>query len=554
MTSAFEMADRFVAEACELHPTLATRLGVRGSDAEWGPWGLEGATARADLATRYLSMASEFVDDPDSRQALSAKIMLADLRETVAGFDEGEHFEDLRHMASGFQAIRSVFDVMPTDSPESWVNIVSRLASIDEPVGAHRRMLEEGVSRGEVVAARQVKSVIRQARVLASEDSSYLEIAEKAAAAGFDPVGLNEGIDHVRAEMAAFADWLESDYLSHASAEDAVGEERYVRAAGRMLGTTVDPHETYEWGWSEVGRLLSEMKIVGASILPGAGVLEVKGHLEDDPTSTVRGTDALVSLVSQVLDAAVDQLAGSHFDVPDAIRPLTVQIAPRGGPLGVYYVRPSEDLSRPGGVWYSIGEQEVFPTYQHVSTAYHEGFPGHHLQLATAIHKKEELSRYQRSMVWVPGFGEGWAMYSEVLMGELGFLDDPRYRFGMLAKQLYRAARVVVDIGLHLGKTIASSSPLHPGEKWSFERAASFMEIYGFRTTAQASDEVLRYLGWPGQAITYKVGERAILDLRAETRHRLGSAFDLKSFHSSVIGHGTLRLDMLADVVGRDLR
>ena len=553
MTSAFEIADRFVAEACELHPTLATRLGVRGRDSEWGPWGLEGASARVDLATRYLPKVSQFVEDSDHRQALSAQLMEAGLQDVVDGFEQGDHFRDLRHMASGFQAIRSVFDVMPADSPEAWTNIVSRLASIDQPIGAHRRMLEEGIAREQTVAPRQVRSVIRQARVLASENSSYLEIGAKAAAAGFDPGGLIGGIDHARSQMAGFAEWLESDYLPHASADDSVGPERYVRAAGRMLGTTVDPHEIYEWGWYEVGRLLDEMQQIGASIVPGADVLEVKGHLETDPDSTVHGTDALVAFVREVLDAAVDHLAGSHFDVPDAIRPLTVQIAPRGGPLGVYYVRPSEDLRRPGGVWYSIGDQEVFPTYQHVSTAYHEGFPGHHLQLATAIHKGAELSRYQRSMVWVPGFGEGWAMYSEVLMGELGFLDDPRHRFGMLAKQLYRAARVVVDIGLHLRKPIAASSPLQPGEDWSFERAASFMEIYGFRTKAQARDEVLRYLGWPGQAIAYKVGERAILDLRADLRRQLGSAFDLKAFHSSVIGHGTLRLDLLPAVVSRDL-
>ena len=192
--------------------------------------------------------------------------------------------------------------------------------------------------------------------------------------------------------------------------------------------------------------------------MPGAGFAEVKEFLEHDPSGMANGTEELLEFVDRILAEAVDELSGSHFDMPEPIRPLTTQIAPPGGPLMVYYMTPSEDFARPGGVWYSIGEQNQFPLYQHVSTAYHEGFPGHHLQLATAMYHKEDLSRAQRTLIFYPVHGEGWAMYAEVLMGELGYLENPKYYFGMLAKQMYRAARVVVDIGLHLGKPIAESS------------------------------------------------------------------------------------------------
>jgi len=228
---------------------------------------------------------------------------------------------------------------------------------------------------------------------------------------------------------------------------------------------------------------------------------------------------------------------------------LSVKLAPIGNPLGVYYRPPSEDFSRPGSVWYSIGDQEIFPLYQHVSTAYHEGFPGHHLQYATAMYRREDISRFQRLLTWYPGYGEGWGMYAEVLMGELGFLENPQHYFGMLAKQMYRTARVVVDIGLHLGKRVDESSPLAAGEPWTFDHAVEFIRIYGFRTAAQARDEVLRYLGWPGQAIAYKLGEREMLAVREKMRHDLGSDFDLKEFHSTVIDHGAMRLDLLGDVV-----
>lgn len=144
-------------------------------------------------------------------------------------------------------------------------------------------------------------------------------------------------------------------------------------------------------------------------------------------------------------------------------------------------------------------------------------------------------------------------MYAEVLMGELGYLENPQHYFGMLAKQMYRAARVVVDIGLHLGKDIDVGSPLFPGEPWSFDRAVEFMRVYGFRTSDQARDEVLRYLGWPGQAITYKLGEREILAIRDRFKASSGPSFDPKEFHRAIVDKGEMRLDDLADVVEESL-
>ena len=144
---------------------------------------------------------------------------------------------------------------------------------------------------------------------------------------------------------------------------------------------------------------------------------------------------------------------------------------------------------------------------------------------------------------------EGWALYAERLMLELGYFERPDYVFGMLAKQLYRATRVVVDIGLHLGLTIPAGAPIWAGEAWSFELATEYLRTYGFRTPDQAVSETMRYLGWPGQAIAYKLGEREILSIRAEAERRRGVAFDLKAFHDQIIGNGAMRLDLLREVV-----
>lgn len=554
MTTAFELAVDFVDEAAALDPVLATQLGIPGSDHEWGDsFGTSGVERSLALRDRFAARVRPLVDSDDPQERLAARVMTSAFEESRAAYEASDHFRDLRHLASPFHQIRLIFDVMRADTPEERQNIVLRLDTIREPLDDYRDRLAAGLDLGVVVARRQVESVAGQARRLSREPESIDEIVRRVEPAGEPSPSLAAAAEGARAAYGGFADWLETHYLPEAVESDGVGREAYVRAADRLVGMSVDPDEAYRWGWDEFYRLRDEMSRVAESIRPGEGVEATKAYLETDPAETAAGTGELIDFVENTLAEAVAELSGDHFEVPELIRPLTVQLAPPGGPLGVYYRRPSEDFSRPGGVWYSIGDQQVFPLYQHVSTAYHEGFPGHHLQIATAMYRRDQISRFQRLLTFYPGYGEGWGMYSEVLMGELGYLEDPRHYFGMLAKQMYRAARVVVDIGLHLGKTVDESSPMGPGEPWSFETAVEFMRLYGFRTPDQARDEVLRYLGWPGQAIAYKLGEREILRIREEARSRLGESFDLRGFHSTVLENGPMRLDLLDEVVAERL-
>jgi uncharacterized protein (DUF885 family) len=187
------------------------------------------------------------------------------------------------------------------------------------------------------------------------------------------------------------------------------------------------------------------------------------------------------------------------------------------------------------------------PYWQEVTTAYHEGFPGHHLQIGTAVVQRDRLSRFERSVVWYSGAGEGWALYAERLMDELGFFEKPEYRLGLLASQLFRATRVVVDIGCHLGKRIPDDAPLHGGEEWAYDLAVDYMNRVGLQAPDVAESEVKRYLGWWAQAISYKVGEREILDIREEARRRDGEGFDRKEFHRGMLEGGAIRLDQLRE-------
>ncbi len=547
MTTPFELSSRLVDEMVGIDPLFATALGVRENASEWGDTGLAGADAQVDLCRRALAGLRTMAEHPDPKERLAVRVLTASLADRIAEHEHGDHLTDLSHMASSFQMYTRVFDAMPKESADDWDAIVARLGTIDRAFTGLKERLSAGTARGIVVAQRQVVSVIAQAQQLAAAGGAFDVLASEAPQP--HQPGAREAAAAARAATMAFAGWLTTEYLPHAGDEDGAGEATYRRKATRFVGIDVDPVEAYEWGWAEFHQLREEMDAVGRSILPGGSFAEVTNLLDTDPERAAPTPEAFIEFIQRRQELALTDLEGSHFDVAPPLRTVTVRLAPPGSPLGAYYMRPSEDFSRPGGIWYAIGDQTTFPLYHHVSTAYHEGFPGHHLQVGTAMVHEDRISRAQRVAIWLPGYGEGWALYAERLMQELGYYELPDYHFGMLAKHLYRATRVVVDIGLHLGLEIPAHAPLAAGQQWSFDIATDYMRTYGFRTPDQATGEVLRYLGWPGQATAYKLGEREILAIRRDARTQHGAAFDLKRFHDRLIGHGAMRFDTLRDVV-----
>lgn len=545
MTTPFEISDDHVERMVELVPTFATSIGdPRGAD-RWGDYGVAGVEAILDLARNTRAKMAEHVDHPDRDQRTAARVLIDSLDRRIESIEAGDHLEDLAHLASSFRGLRTTFDTMDQSSQIGWDAIAGRLERLPEAFQQYAERLEVGRASGRVVARRQVESVAGQARALTGEASAYRRLLDGADRSGFGSPRLEAAVATACRGAGEFARYLEETYLPASRERDAVGRETYERKAGQFLGMTVDALDAYDWGWGEFSRLVDAMTDVAERIRPGSSFDAMTDQLEDDRELRATSPEAFCDVIAARLEDAVERLDGSHFDVDPRIRPITVTIAPPGGALGTYYLRPSEDFSRPGGVWYAVGEQAEFPLYHQISTAYHEGFPGHHLQIGTAMANSDRLSRAHRLMVWYPGYGEGWAMYTERLMGELGFLERPEFEFGMLAKQLYRATRVVVDIGLHLDLTVPDTAPVGPGQPWSYDLAVEYMRRFGFRTEAQSHAEVLRYLGWPGQAISYKIGEREILSIRSDARRRLGSGFDLKRFHTELVGNGAMGLEML---------
>ena len=518
----YTLSDSLVDELCALFPDEATYLGVAGHDDRWPDLSPAGtATEEAELRG-MLARVSELPGAEDRFDRLAVDVATAHLDTMIEWYQAGLPRLNLDSIAGPIQSMRQVFDHMDTTSAEGWENIATRLETLDAALTGYTATLDEGRAAGDVVAIRQVDEAARQASVTASDQSAFVTLLGQFDESGVDDAALRrrlEGaVDAGRAAYARVVDYLTGTYAPAASPHDAVGIDRYRIEARRFLGTDLDFAETYDWGWEEVARLRRAMEEVATQIVPGGSIDDALELLKTDPARSAATPDDLVAFLAARTDEALGRLAGTHFDVPDEIRRCDVKLAPPGGSLGAYYVGPSEDFTRPGAVWWAIEPDRPVPLYDQVSTVYHEGFPGHHLQVGIQVSMSDVMSRLHRMCVWFPGTGEGWALYAERLMSELGYLDRPDYVLGFLSTQMLRACRVVADIGNHLGFAIPEGQPFHPGEAWDFDLTVEMLERYATLDHANAVSETNRYLGWPAQAIAYKVGEREILRVRDELR------------------------------------
>jgi uncharacterized protein (DUF885 family) len=197
---------------------------------------------------------------------------------------------------------------------------------------------------------------------------------------------LTSGAAAADAAYATLGSFLRSELRQHAPEKDAVGRERYELASRDFLGAVIDLEETYAWGWSEFLAIEAEMREVAERVAPGTGPAGAAAALDADPEYQITGLDALQSWMQDLSDRAVADLGARYFEINDQIRTLECLIAPPGGGVGAYYTGPSDDFSRPGRMWWAVEPgREVFSTWRETSTVYHEGVPGHHLQIATAV-------------------------------------------------------------------------------------------------------------------------------------------------------------------------
>lgn len=550
----FALSDHYIERLAELDPGFATSLGIPGRDHLMTDFSPAGHEAQEALSRQTLAKLNA-LDQSSDTDRLAAGVLRNSLEMAEREFAAGEHLRAIRVLAGNVDYARSVFDLMPTETAEQWGTIAERMSRVPEAFEGMQQTWRLGLQRDVVAPRRQVLAVADMLEGWAGTDATtgfFPSLAEQARSIDGAPLeALRVAARNASAALLATARFLRTEYAPAADPRNGVGEERHALARQRYMGMHVDADDAYEWGLEEVRRLDAELRKCAAQIKPGATLEEVRQFLDTDPKHSIDGEENLRRWLQDLMDQAMSFLiSNGHFSIPESIRTIDAKISPPGGAAAQYYMPPSEDLSRPGSTWYPANGRTRFPLWSEPTTAYHEGVPGHHLQIGMAVVNREKLSRFQRNE-FVSGHGEGWALYAERLMDEFGFLERPEYRLGYLYAQAFRAARVVVDIGMHCEKKIPVTWPWNPGESWTPELAFQFMSARSSSDDAFNRSEVDRYLGWPAQAISYKLGERVWLQLRDEAKAKHAAAFDLRAWHTYALDLGNLGLDLFKREMAR---
>ncbi|AHU89480.1 hypothetical protein CQ11_05200 [Trueperella pyogenes] len=551
-TAIDQLSNQYVTSLLDCTPELVTALGRGSADegdfSDYSPEGL-GQMNDLHLATLRQLAALEPADDVDR---ITKAALTASLESEIEDYERGE-VGDINVIASPLQGIQEIYDNMAQESAADWELIARRLSNTPKALRGWQETLKLRAQSGPPTAAKQIELAIDQAEHKAGPSSPLADLAVRGGGAHPQLAQLLE--DAAAAARAAYGElaaFLREEILPHGAASEAFGRERYEPRIRAATGARLDLDETYDWGLAELARIVAEQETIVRDLYgDGVSIPAALDRLNADPAYQVRGKDALKAWMQETSDRALDDLHGAHFDIPDPLRKLECMIAP-SGTGAIYYTGPSDDFSRGGRMWWSVPDgTDVFHTWQEKTTVYHEGVPGHHLQLGMATYVKDSLNDWRRNLSWNSGHGEGWALYAEGLMAELGYHDDPADYMGVLDSERLRATRVVLDIGFHLGKPSPRGYE-HISPVWTRAVAWQFLQDNVAMDRSFLAFELNRYLGWAGQAPSYKVGHRIWKQLRADAEaraHARGEDFSLKDWHMRALQIGSVGLDVLRDAL-----
>ena len=533
----FALSDSYVEKSARLSPMSSTYLGLTELNDQLDDFSIAGRAVEADL-TRATLAELDKLEPIDEIDRVAKSVMQERLTSSLQLHDSFESHISFNVLTSPPADIRQVFEMMPRESDEDFANIAKRLLAVEKAHLSWISTIDTLAQKGKTVAQRQIDGIAKQLEGYA--DGGYVGMATT-----FDPDGkypaIHEAAKSAAKSSAETAHYLRGTYMALATPNDAVGAERYAVWARYYTGANLDLRATYEWGLKDLAEINARMWKVAAKIKPDAKTLrEVADYLDNAPEYKIHGKEAIIKKLLDFTQGAVAQMDGTHFDIDDRMKFCDARIAPEGSASAPYYMPPSEDMSRPGTTWLPLLGKDEVSWWHLASTWYHEAVPGHHLQIATSVIERDRLSRFQRFGAWISGYGEGWALYAERFMDDLGAFDEPGIEMGFLSAQALRATRIVIDIGMHLGYTDEN------GRVWDAVSGREALMNKALLDEHHATSETDRYLGWPGQAISYKVGEREWITARENAKKRLGSEFSLKKFHAHALRIGPMGLDTFA--------
>lgn len=546
-TAIDQIANDWVTKLAEFYPTYATSIGYEGGDDKLDDYSPEHEAETIAEQKRVLAQIDQQTPT-DLQDEVTLHALRSSFELSFESHEAGLQNRNLNNIASPAQGIRDIFDLSKTDTVGDWENLAKRMRAVSSSLESYAASLRLGIKNHDTPAIRQVGQVIEQVEDIAQAEGFFMKFAESAKAGDAElPASLKaellKAAESATAAYGSFGDFLRNELMPNANPKDAAGRERYALHSREFLGAKIDIDETYQWGIEELARMKAEQEATANRIKPGASVKEAIEFLDNDPARKLHGTKELQRWMQQKSDQAIEDLGKTHFDIAEPLRALECMIAPTNTG-GIYYTGPSDDFSRPGRMWWSVPHGvEEFNTWRELTTVYHEGVPGHHLQIAQQTYNREELNNWRRLASFSSGHAEGWALYAERLMAQLGYLDDPGDYLGMLDGQRMRAARVVLDIAVHCEKPRLDGTG-----KWDFDYALAFMSENVNMAPAFVNFEVNRYFGWPGQAPSYKIGQRIWEQLAADATAK---GVSQKEFHRKALNLGGLGLDTLKFALSR---
>jgi uncharacterized protein (DUF885 family) len=543
LTPVDALADRFWEAVLELAPTTATFYGdERYADRLEDP-GPAGRAASRALMERTAAEAGAIDTAGLPTEERITRDMLKVIAELQIEEDDQELYQ-LRvvdQMGGPQQLLPQLTQFQPADTPERLEAFIARLHAYPAFMAANAQILRDGMASGltapRIVAERTIAQVERMLEV-PIESAIVASMVQVASEADRDRVR-DVVRDVVYPADLVFLEALRGDYLASTREEPGLwsapnGDALYRTAIRSWTTLDLDPDEVHRTGLDELESIEAERRVIARAAGFGDDTTAYRASLDADVANTPQTKDELVERAAEDIERAM-AVAPRYFGVlPRAaceVRPVE-EYKERDAPFAYYYP-PAPDGSRPG-IYYANGYDLPSRKYTKLATTtYHEAAPGHHFQITLEM-ENPHLNTFRRLGARMVGgaYVEGWGLYSERLADEMGLFRDESERFGMLDAQAWRAARLVVDTGLH-------------ALRWPRQRSIDFLRMAGLSDT-DAVIETDRYIAWPGQALTYKIGQREIERLRGELAARDGSGFDLRAFHDAVLGHGSLPLATLS--------
>ena len=527
------------------YPERRLEYGDRSGNDQWTDMSLDAFQRRYKDEGRFVQRLEQIEPATLSADAqVNRAMLLRQLRDNLTEYEDGLYLIAL-DMRSGPQHRHSMVDTLPMESAQDHEDWLNRLRGLPEQLSQYQALLSEGISRdrtqAQIVMSRVPSQIANLITDQASESPFYRAFAtmpeeidpdtqsslQSAAATVID--------EQVNPALQALLAFLESDYLPAARPPGIGslpgGKQVYSRLAQHFTTTELTPDEIHEIGLREVVRIRGEMEAVIDTVGFEGDIAAFNEVLRTDPQFYYETPEALLEgyqAVSKRLDPGLVNLFGKLPRAPYGVRPIPDEEAP--DTTTAYYMRPAIDGSRPGWYYVNLYRPDVRPKFEMEVLSVHESVPGHHLQISLA----QELTGLPefRRIGGFTAFIEGWGLYSERLGYDMGLYKDPYSRYGQLVYDMWRAVRLVVDTGIHYFG-------------WSRQKAIDYFIANAAKSEADIINEIDRYIGWPGQALAYKIGQMKMLELRGEAETALGEDFDIRTFHDHMLSAGALPLDIL---------